>query len=67
MPGLDPGIHAVSPRRDEAPTEWIAMTKETIPEHPSEHRHSGASRNPEAAGREFAILDTGLRRYDAQA
>jgi hypothetical protein len=24
MPGLDPGIHAVSFQRDEAPPEWIA-------------------------------------------
>jgi hypothetical protein len=24
MPGLDPGIHAVSFQQDEAPVEWIA-------------------------------------------
>jgi len=28
-------------------------------------RHSGESRNPEAACTVFVILDTGFRRYDA--
>jgi hypothetical protein len=32
MPGLDPGIHAVTARRVEAPMEWIAGSSPAMTE-----------------------------------
>jgi hypothetical protein len=53
MPGLDPGIHDL---RLEMKASGMAG--------PRVIRHSGESRNPEAARTAFVSLDTGLRRYD---
>jgi len=30
MPGLDPGIHAVSPQQLKMPTEWIAWSSRAM-------------------------------------